>query len=129
MKKNQNHIVLFGQDEYRLATRQWVLQSRGYKVSKIVYAAEVLGIPEIPAISVLLVCDSVPKKQAAKAQALAEARWPGIQCSFLVEETGRTPSGILGQLLHTMEGPAKLLAIVEGLIGTSENSKDSGAAA
>ena len=46
-------------------------------------------------------------------------RWPDVKSLTLEAETGRAPTGILGQLLHTMDGPGKLLSMVTELVGSS----------
>jgi hypothetical protein len=119
MKANQNSILMIGHDEHLLATRQWVLQSRGYRVITLVGLARFAAIPQTPPIRLLLLCHSLSEDEGEAAMVLAEARWPGIQGLTLGAEISRAPSGLLGQLLHTMDGPAKLVAMVGELIGNA----------
>lgn len=117
MKANQNSILLFGHDDHLLVTRQWVLQSRGYRVLTLSNLSQLGSIPAEPPLKLLVLCHSLSPAEIALATARATARWPEIQTLQLIAEGGRVPSGILGQLLHTMEGPAKLVSLVEGLVG------------
>ena len=117
MKMNQSSILLFGHDEYLLATRQWVLQSRGYRVLTTTNLARIDTIAAMPPIKLLVLCHSLSPAEIAEATARAAARWPEIQLLELMADGGRVPAGILGQLLHTMDGPAKLVSMVENLVG------------
>ena len=117
MKTNQNSILLFGHDEHLLVTRQWVLQSRGYRVLTISDLSQVSSIPATPPVKLLVLCHSLSPAEIALATVRATARWPEIQILQLTAEGGRVPSGILGQLLHTMDGPAKLVSLVDSLVG------------
>lgn len=119
MKAKQTSILMYGRDERLLETRQWVLQSRGYRVVTIVYPSDFAAIPLTPPIKLLLLCHSLSPEECDNAIALASARWDGIQSLALVADSTRAPSGILGQLLHTMEGPEKLISVVGELVGTS----------
>lgn len=125
MKDNQTSILLFGRDEHLLVTRQWVLQSRGYRVLTIGHLSEIASIPKVPPIQVLLLCHSLLPGEGAAAIAIATSRWPEIQSLALVAETSRAPAGILGQLLHTMDGPGRLISIVGDLIAHSASVADS----
>jgi hypothetical protein len=124
MKVNPNSILLYGRDEHLLATRQWVLQSRGYRVLTLVDLSAFAAIPQDPPIRLVLLCHSLSEDECEAAMLLAEARWPGIQSLTLGAEAGRAPSGLLGQLLHTMDGPAKLVAMVGQLMGSSPQMRE-----
>lgn len=117
MKTNQNSILLFGHDEHLLMTRQWVLQSRGYRVLTISDLSQLSLIPGDPQVKLLVLCHSLSQAESAIATARATDRWPEIQTLELSAEGGRVPTGILGQLLHTMDGPAKLVSMVDNLVG------------
>lgn len=125
MKDNQTSILLFGRDEHLLVTRQWVLQSRGYRVLTINHLPEITSIPRLPPMRVLLLCHSLLPGEDAAAIEIATSRWPEIQSLSLVAETSRAPSGILGQLLHTMDGPGRLISMVGELIALRPTTADS----
>lgn len=124
MKTNQSSIVILGHDEHLNATRQWVLQTRGYRVLVIEDASAIGLLPQNPAIQLLILCHSVPKPECETALALATTRWPEVRSLMMVADRSRAPSGILGQLLHTMEGPAKLISMVSDIV-----NRDTSAAA
>jgi hypothetical protein len=119
MRKNQSSIVLLGHDEHLLATRQWVLQTRGYRVLRVQDVSAVDKLPLMPPVRLLVLCHTLSKREREDASAAASIRWPGVKCLTLAVDPGRAPSGILGQLLHTMDGPAKLLSMVTELVGSS----------
>ena len=119
MKDNQTSVLLFGRDEHLLVTRQWVLQSRGYLVVKINHLSEIPSIPRLPPMRVLLLCHSLLPGEAAAAIEIATSRWPEIQSLSLIVDGNRAPGGILGQLMHTMDGPAKLISLVGELVARS----------
>jgi hypothetical protein len=119
MKGKQNSILMYGHKEHLLATRQWLLESRGYRVLTLTDLAGLAAIPQAPPIRLVLLCHSLSAEECAAATALAEARWPEIQSLVLDDDGTRVPSGLLGQLLHTLDGPAKLIAMVGKLIGAS----------
>ena len=119
MKADHSSILIFGHDEHLLLTRQWVLQSRGYRVLTATRISKIDSIPQIPAVKLLLLCHSLQPAEVAIAMTHARARWPGIKSLELVADDSRAPAGILGQLLHTMEGPAKLVSLVDNLVGSS----------
>jgi hypothetical protein len=125
MKTNQSSILIFGHDGHLLATRQWVLQTRGYRVLTIENSSTIQTIPQTPPVKLLVLCHSLSPAESATAVAMATSRWPEIQTLALVAESARAPAGILGQLLHTMEGPAKLISLVGQLVGKDASIADS----
>lgn len=119
MKKNHSSILILGHDEDLLATRQWVLQTRGYQVLTMHEPNTIQKVPLSAPVRLLVLCHTLSESEREMATATANARWPGVKSLTLVAESGRMPSGILGQLLHTMDGPAKLLSMVNEAVGGS----------
>jgi hypothetical protein len=122
MKANQTSILMYGHDEHLLVTRQWVLQSRGYRVLTRLDLAGFANIPVDPPIRLLLLCHTLSPEDCDEAIEVASARWPEIRSVALQGGVGRAPSGLLGQLLHTMDGPAKLIAVVSEMLGNEANA-------
>jgi hypothetical protein len=118
MKANKISIVMYGHDEHLLATRQWVLQSRGYRVLTVSHPAKFTSIGQNLPVKLLILCHSLSPVECACATALATSRWPEIQSLVLDFDGSRMPDGLLGQLLHTMDGPAKLISAVNQIIGS-----------
>jgi hypothetical protein len=112
MKHEPTAVVIFGHEKSLLETRQWVLQTRGYKVIGVQDLHSLQALPLTRRIDLLLVCHSVPKVEREAAIHCARVRWPEVRHRLLTDEHGRMPTGILGQLLHTMDGPAKLISLV-----------------
>ena len=124
MKAKQPSILMYGHDEHLLETRQWVLQSRGYRVVTMLHPSGFAAIPLIPPIKLLLLCHSLSPEECDAAIAIASARWAGVRSLILDPDGTRAPSGLLGQLLHTMEGPAKLISVVSQIVGSGVESAD-----
>ena len=121
MKNEHVAVLIFGYDKCLLETRQWVLQTRGYRASIALGLAEIEAIPNTRRVDLLIVCNSVPDSERDAAVAIAESRWPGCRHLVLAADHGRMPTGILGQLLHTMDGPARLIALVGSALGEPEH--------
>lgn len=119
MKKKQSPIVMLGHDEHLLATRQWVLQTRGYRVITATDASVLQTLPPLPPVGLLVLCQTFSPEERHEAEEVACMRWPKIKSLTLPAEEGRAPTGLLGQLLHTMDGPARLLSMVTELVGSS----------
>jgi hypothetical protein len=122
VKANAISILMYGHDERLLETRQWVLQSRGYRILTITRLAGFTSIPRIPPIKLVLLCHSLSVEEAEAAMALGDSRWPGVHILALGAKMLSAPSGLLGQLLHTMDGPAKLVSMVDELVGCDSSS-------
>jgi hypothetical protein len=73
-------------------------------------------------MKLLILCHSLSPEECERAAALAIARWPDIQCLTLDFDGSRMPDGLLGQLLHTMDGPAKLISVVNQVIGSGRQA-------
>lgn len=116
-------ILAFGHNPNLLETRQWVLQSRGYRV----ITAEALSafelIPRTKMVSVVLLCHSLSAQEREGAIAISRSRWPGCQHLALEPDHGRAPTGILGQLLHTQDGPAQLITRIENLLASGPDEQ------
>jgi hypothetical protein len=125
MKQTAISILMYGRDANLMQTRQWVLQSRGYRVLIITHPAGIETTPLAPPIALLVFCHSLSSEERAIALALATSRWPAIKHLVLDAESSRNPGGILGQLLHTMGGPQNLLAMVGKLVGQDASAPDS----
>ena len=121
MKKSQSSILIVGHDEHLLATRQWVLQTRGYQVLTMHEPNTMQKVPLSAPVRLVVLCHTLSDSEREQATETANARWPGVKTLTLVAEPARMPSGILGQLLHTMDGPAKLLSMVNDAVGSSAN--------
>jgi hypothetical protein len=125
MKANKTSSVMCGHDQHLLATRQWVLQSRGYRVLTVAHPSKFASIPQNPPIKLLILCHSLSPEECDGATALATARWPEIQSLVLDSDGTRIPAGLLGQLLHTLEGPAKLISVVSQIVGNGRQATES----
>jgi DNA-binding response OmpR family regulator len=117
MKAKRATILLYGCDEALLARRRWVLESRGYRILTLTDLREMRAVASAVPPSLLLLCHSLTPKERASATAAAIERWPEIRMLTLDAESSQVHSGLLGQLLHTQQGPDKLIAEVERLIG------------
>jgi hypothetical protein len=112
MKNEHVAVLIFGYDKCLLETRQWVLQTRGYRAMIALELSQIEALPSTRRVDLLLICHSVSDSERDAAIAIAETRWPGCRHLALAADHGRMPTGILGQLLHTMDGPARLISLV-----------------
>ena len=119
MRKNQSSILIVGTDEHLNATRQWVLQTRGYQVVAVARPELIQRVAKEAPVRLVVLCHSLTEQECRRAADSAARRWPGVKHLVLTAESQRMPTGLLGQLLHTMDGPAKLLSMVSDLVGTS----------
>ena len=124
MNSNPISILIYGRIPSLLETRQWVLQSRGYRVLAITSLSAFRSVPP-PSPALLILCHSLSSKEREAATALATSRWPTIKHLVLTADNSRNPSGILGQLLHTMGGPTNLLSMVGEIVGHGGSSSHS----
>jgi hypothetical protein len=122
MKATQITILMYGRDAHLLETRKWVLQSLGYRVLAIQRLAELNHIPLTPPVSLLVLCHTLSSKEGADAIARANSRWPEIKKLALVRDNSKNPSDLLGQVMHTLDGPALLLNMVGQLVGHAGSS-------
>ena len=118
-------ILIYGRDARLLETRKWVLQSRGYRVVTIPSLADIDLLPLAPPFALLILCHTLPAEEAEAATALASLRWPAIKALVMTIDKSRSPTGLLGQLLHTMGGPTNLLSQVGALVGHEASSPES----
>jgi hypothetical protein len=79
MKTNQASILLYGHEEQLLATRQWVLQSRGYRVVTMMDLEGLASVPSTPPVRLLLLCHTLSAEEATAAIDAVSARWPRAQ--------------------------------------------------
>ncbi|GAC1416302.1 MAG: hypothetical protein NVSMB62_05770 [Acidobacteriaceae bacterium] len=112
-------ILMFGHNPNLLETRQWVLQSRGYRVVTAEALSAFESIPRSRTVSLVLLCHSLSPEERDGAIAISRSRWPGCLHLALEADHGRAPTGILGQLLHTQDGPGQLITKVGDLLETT----------
>jgi hypothetical protein len=118
MKTSPISILLYGKDTHLLETRKWVLQSRGYRVTATLLLSDINLLPLAPPFALIILCHSLTTQEGQAAIALASSRWPAIKNLVMLVDKSRSPTGLLGQLLHTMGGPTNLLSQVSTLVGS-----------
>jgi hypothetical protein len=122
MKATQISIVMYGRDAHLLETRKWVLQSRGYRILTIQHLADLNQIPLTPPVALLVLCHTLSSKECTDAVARASSRWPEIKKLALDRDRSSSPSKVLGQVMHTLDGPTHLLTTVSELVGHAGSS-------
>jgi hypothetical protein len=73
------------------------------------------SIPRDPPIRLILLCPQLSPADRTAASALAATRWPGTITRAL-PQSARVPTGLLGRLMHTCDGPTDLVATVRMLL-------------
>lgn len=109
-------ILMFGHNPSQAETRQWVLQSRGYRVIAADALSQFEAIPRTKSVNLVLLCSSLSPEEREGAIAISRSRWPQSLHLALETDHGRAPTGLLGQLLHTQDGPAQLITKVTDLL-------------
>lgn len=122
MKTAQISILIFGHDARLLETRKWALLSRGYRVLTATHLAELDSIPATPPVNLLVLCHTLSAKEGACAVAHATSRWPEIKQLALMRDSSKRPSQLLGQVLHTLDVPNRMLTKVSELVGYARSS-------
>jgi DNA-binding response OmpR family regulator len=122
MKAAQISIVAFDRDPRLLESSKWTLEGRGYRVIPITHLAELESIPLTPPITLLVLCHSLSPKEGADAIAQASKRWPGIEKLTLLRNRSANPSELLGQILHTLDRPARQVSVASELAGYAGSS-------
>ena len=116
MKHQPLTLLMFGHDEALMETRKWVLQSRGYRVVTVENLAGISAMSATTPVALILLCHTLSAAESETAVLLAHSRWPDAPHLALTEMSARAHGGILGQLLHSEDGPAKLISQVEDLV-------------
>src|SRR5438270_6770615 len=96
MRHEPTTVLIFGHDKSLLETRQWVLQTRGYKVIVVQDLGAIESLPSTRRVDLLLICHSVAAAEREVAIAKVGRRWPGVRHLALRASEGRMPNGILG---------------------------------
>jgi len=122
MKSHQISVLMYGHDASLLDSRKWVLESRGYRVHTIQRLSQLNHIPATSPVSLLVLCHTLTSQDAVDASTRASARWPGLKQLQLVADSSRYPSQVLGQVMHTLDGPGRLIHKVSELVGHSASS-------
>ena len=122
MKSHQISVLMYGHDAHLLESRKWVLESRGYQVHNIQRLTELNDLPATQPVSLIVLCHTLTPQESSDAVARASARWPGIKRLHLVADNSRYASQVLGQVMHTLDGPARLIHMVTELVGRSASS-------
>ena len=116
MKTSSIVLMLYGHDPALLETRKWVLQTRGYHVAQITGLAEIDRVALKSDVRLLILCHPLSAAETKAALNRATARWPEVKHVVLGAADSRYPTGVLGGLLYTKEGPGKLLMMVKELL-------------
>jgi DNA-binding response OmpR family regulator len=122
MKTAQLSVLIFGRDAHLLEARKWILQSRGYRVSTVSRLAELDAIALVPAVSLLVLCHTLSRKDCKQAVAHASARWPDVKKLVLLADASEKGDGILGLVSQSLDGPSQLLSTVGQLVGYAGSS-------
>ena len=124
---NANHvsIVLYGHDAHLLELRKWFLHSCGYRVLSAMTSTELTALPSAPTIQLLALCHTLSPAECIAAATLASTRWPAIKKLALVRDGSKAPAEICSEVFHPLDAPARLLTMVNELVGHSGGSSHS----
>ena len=117
-------ILLYGQDRRLVQTRQWVLESSGFRAltARSIDALEQVAAHE--PIDLFLLCDSLPPQARTAALTLIESRWPSARRLVLAPIVFNDELPYDPEVFYAAEGPQKLLATLHSLLASPPSSNE-----
>jgi hypothetical protein len=109
-------VLIYGQDQQLLDTRQWILEGAGYRVWS---RTEISGIAHVIAyhqIDLLILCHSLSRDECESALVLARYESPLMKTLVLTADQCEYQAKLTSEVLDIRQGPTKLIAEVGKLI-------------
>lgn len=111
-------ILIYGKDERLVETRQWMLESCGYRARIADRTVEVERMAEEGAVDLLLLCHSLSAEESGDVVAAVLGRHPAAKVLTLMSRPTVRADRIYGATMDVSDGPARLLECIAGLVGT-----------
>jgi CheY-like chemotaxis protein len=111
-------ILLFGNDERLLETRQWVLESTGYRVWAAASLEEVDRISAKEPLDLLILCHSLTPEAYEQALAIVAPRQPKVHVLVMSSAASGHSFGPREQRLDATAGPSVLVDAVTRVLGS-----------
>jgi hypothetical protein len=110
-------ILVYGTDSTLLQTRQWMLESLGYRTLTATELWHFGLIPREPPVQLLVLCHSLTQKDCTEAENLAASRWASIKVLALATAEIKPGLRLLDDPAIALDGPLNFLSTVKNLIG------------
>ena len=118
MHETSNSILLYGRDPLLLATRRWILESRGYRTVAVTQLEEFDQFTGTQ-FELLILCHSLDPESCANALGLAASCWPGIKTLVLARNVFKPNTAVPGQVVMALDGPLALISTLTNLVGAA----------
>ena len=109
-------ILIYGRDAQLLESRKLLLERSGARVWQAINLTEIARLDPERDIDLLILCHSLKTEQCDRALAMAQGRWPGVQCLMLTAGSRGYHPGLPGRFVDVNDGPANLLSTVAKLL-------------
>ena len=109
-------ILIFGRDTTLLETRAWLLKRTGSPVLSATSLSEVEVISATRRISLLVICHSVSPEDCQSLLAALNQIQPDVKKLLMTANTALPPLGQVERTQSAFDGPAALLATVQGML-------------
>ena len=113
-------ILVFGRDARLLETRQWVLETAGFRVLVALEPCQLCELVVSQSWDLLLLCHSLSSAERQEAVATAKSAKPEMRYLII---TAQTPIHTIGHLEATVscfDGPMALIVAIRRLIYSNE---------
>lgn len=112
-------ILLYGSDPSLLGTRHLILERSGFAVRSTLEVREATKLTEERAADLMILCHTIPAREAKDLLALAHAAQPPMKTVVLVPAHPTWIPGTADGVLVALDGPSALLATVKVALGAT----------
>jgi len=109
-------ILVYGKDEALLGTRTMVLENAGFRVLSTFDYTDVEAIFRSGDVALVVICHSVSREDCEAVLTLASDRNQTVNTLVLTTSTSQHTEKSPGAILHALDGPRKLVEIVQHLL-------------
>ena len=114
-------VLIFGRDQLLLQTRAWLLEQAGHSVETSMDTAALPSLLGVGRAELLVLCHTLSSEDRRHARATAHASGVPVQILVLVAPQKAVEAEPEEALLSSLDGPAKLIATVQRLVGRGHN--------
>ena len=111
-------ILAFGRDTRLLQTRQWVLESAGFRVLAVRELGGVCELVVSQSFDLLLLCHSVTSAERHEAIAAAQSAQPNMRYLSMTKQTPLQAVRQRDATISCFEGPGALIAAINRLFAS-----------
>jgi DNA-binding NtrC family response regulator len=109
-------VLMFGRDSLLLQTRQWLLQSVGYRAHIARELAEVEDVLSRGEVELLVLCHTLAGEECEQAIALLQRWSPSAKCLVLTANGCSCLAALCEESTQARDGPRKFVAKVTTLM-------------